>query len=523
MRLYPLVLLYLLVGCGESDDSKSEDTGEPTDTGQGSNPDDTDDTGDTGVPVGASQVIVLAGGGTEGDQGDDSAWSAELYGALLETGDVTGDGQIQVAILSAEAESDWLPGYFQWLGADAAFNVTIDSVEAAEDTALTTTFESVDVVFIKGGDQGLYYDLWNDTLLESLILQVVQEREGAIGGTSAGAMSLAEFALAGGKDLISEDILKDSHSEYLDDESDGGSGVHDDFLGVIDGVIIDTHFTERARLGRLAGAQAKALDDLGEGILGVGIEQRTGLVIRAGQATVVGVGAVCFLQPTAASIRIRDEGSPLVWTDLRLDRLTAGWVFDLGAAEVDTTQPPATAEAVSWDGVTDTAEDGSWWVDGDRQELEERFEWAIERDPDPYGLHAGTDLPIMPETTGIVAAHDTEYRANNQESLFRALYDEVGVTGFLVGYGGTLERDSSTLTRIAFAYNPYGDGSETATIVVGTADVTYRSLSAEYSNYDIGASLQAAGLVGMRLHILADSEGRGLYYDVEQREVVQAR
>ena len=101
-------------------------------------------------------VVVIAGGGAEGEIGDATSWSARLYGALLGCGDIDGDGRMRVAILSTERETDWLPRYFEWLGADEAANFRIDSRSAAA----TTSLEGFDAAFLKGGDQGLYHDLW---------------------------------------------------------------------------------------------------------------------------------------------------------------------------------------------------------------------------------------------------------------------------------------------------------------------------------------------------------------------------
>ncbi len=346
-----ICLLALLVACREPVDSGRDSHGPDSLVESGDSP--VEDSGDTGEPdTGPSGpgVIVLAGGGSEGDEGDEDAWSARLYGELLSVGDVTGDDLVRVAVVSAHEESSWLPEYFEWLGADEAFNVEIGSPLAASDEALDDTFAHVDAVFFKGGDQGAYYDLWNDSHFESVVRAVVDERGGAVGGTSAGAMSLSAYALAGGLDLISLDVLEDACTSWLDDDSDGGSGIHDDFLGFVPGVLVDTHFTQRGRLGRLAGAMARAVEDNDLGtLLGVGIEQETGLVIREARAEVVGVGAVSFLQPSTDGTLQRVCGRPLVYTDLRLDRLTDGWVFDLEAGRADESSAPESAEAVSWD------------------------------------------------------------------------------------------------------------------------------------------------------------------------------
>lgn len=466
-------------------------------------------------------IVVLAGGGSEGDQGDLDSWSARLYSELLAGGDVTGDGLVRVAVLSTAAESDWLPGYLEWLGADEAFNLQVASREEAQASGLTARLAAVDAAFLKGGDQGEYYDLWNDTMLERGLRSLVEERGGGIGGTSAGAMSLGAYALAGSQDLIALDVLEDACTPWLDDASSGGSGVHDDFLGFVPGALVDTHFTQRGRLGRLAGAMARAIDEGAPAtLMGLGLEQRTGLVIRDDRVRVVGVGAVSFLQATADSALQRDCGRPLVFTELRLDRLTDGWTFQL----IDglPNEPPADAEAVAWEG-PGQANAGAWNARGDRPEHEERFEWVVERDPDSYALHSGSDSPLLREAVGVLDAHHSDARAAGHEALFRALYDQVGATGFLVAYGSQLDRPDDSASQVLFADNDQVSSQpQAATIVIASHEVDWRSLSPEPSAYDVGGGgLHAAGLSGLRVHILADSALRGLAFDVETRALVE--
>jgi cyanophycinase len=487
------------------------DTGDPTDTA---------DTGDP-EPAGGIGVVVLAGGGSEGDEGDGGAWSARLYGELLAGGDVTGDGRVRVAVLSTAEESDWLPRYFEWLGADEAFNLRVASAAEADSCHVAGRIPGVDAVFIKGGDQGEYYDLWNNTQLETALRSLALERGGGIGGTSAGAMSLAGHALAGGQDLVSLDVLEDACTPWLDDASDGGSGVHDDFLGIVDGALIDTHFTQRGRLGRLAGAMARALDEgAPPELLGIGLEQQTGLVLRDGEARVVGVGAVSFLQASEGSTLVRDCGHPLVFTELRLDRLTEGWVYDL--ATRSPLEPPADAWPVAWDGSAGSNA-GDWAVYGDLPGNEERFAWVVERDPEPFALREGDDPPLLLEALGVLDAHGSEERAAAHEALFRAIVERPGTSGFLVAYGGMLDRSVERPAWVRFSDNDYVSSEpQAATIVVDSHGMDWASLAPQPSLYDKGdGSLHAGGASGLVVHVLADSVRTGLVYDVEARALAE--
>ncbi|MBM4369112.1 MAG: cyanophycinase [Deltaproteobacteria bacterium] len=475
-----------------------------------------DPSGDTAA-VPTPGVVVLAGGGSEGDDGDPEAWSARLYAALLEGGDVTGDGRVRVGVLSTAEESDWLPGYFEGLGADEAVNVRVSTRSQADASSVASSLADFDAVFLKGGDQGEYYDLWNDTALDAALL-ALRARGGGIGGTSAGAMSQAEWAFAGGEDLVSADVLQDARTPYLDDASDGGSGVHGDFLGTVPGVVIDTHFTVRGRLGRLCGILARVVDEHAPaGLLGIGLDEQTGVVLRGTAAEVIGVGAVSLVDPSEASAPVRESGLPLGWSGLRLSRLTDGARFDLanpGAAEA----PPG-AEVVAWDGSAGEA-DGEWYADGDWLPHEERFAVVVDRSPEPFATRAGTDLPVLSDGIGVLDAHDADRRGANEEALFRALHDHVGHTGFLVGEGGSLQRAEAEPSQVAAIDNPESDEPATATLVVDSTAVTARALAPLPSPSDTGdGSLHAATLLGLRLHVLYTPVA-GESYDTVTRSVV---
>jgi cyanophycinase len=474
-------------------------------------------TGDTGALPAGPGPVVLAGGGSEGEVGDPSAWSARLYPHLWDAGDVTGDGLVTVAVLSTAEETAWLPEYFVSLGADAAFNLRVSRRGAADDATLVDTFAAVDAVFIKGGDQGEYYDLWNGTLLEAQIRLVHEGRGGGVGGTSAGAMSMAQHAFAGGEDLVSADILEDAMTPYLDDR-DGGSGVHDDFFGFVPGVVIDTHFTARGRLARLIGIMARVVDDGGlTPLVGIGCEEQTGVWIRDGVATVVGVGAVSVVTADGVAPPRRAPRTPLTWTDLRLDRLTDGWRLDLTAG-VDVATPPAGAEAVAWGGAGTSGPVG-WAADGDRVRHEERFAWVQRRDPDPWSEEPGRDLPVLDDAIGVIDAFDSDRRGPAEEALFRGLHDHIGATGFAIGYGASAERVEGQPAWIQLVDNRFVDEAPMATMLIDTTGVTWRSLSPEPALTDVGdGSLHAAGLVGVVVHVV-HTPTSGLGFDTQARAV----
>jgi cyanophycinase len=236
-------------------------------------------------------LVVLIGGGTE-IEGD---WSDPLFAAL-------GEGR-NVAILGAQPsdEPGWYEAYFLSLGALSAEEFVLAS--AAEAAAADLT--GFDAFFLRGGDQWDYASVWAGTPVEEAILGAA-----AVGGTSAGAMVLGELDYTAEDGGIAPENVLLGVAATLDDA----------FLPLLPGVLVDTHFGQRGRLGRLAPWAAC------EGVTGVGIDDMTGAVVQDGVWTVHGTGTVSFLEGGSGSC----DGAPSV-TGQSLDVLTEGWTWDGGA------------------------------------------------------------------------------------------------------------------------------------------------------------------------------------------------
>lgn len=505
-----LMLLALVAAC--SDKPAPADDSSPTDdSAEDSLPDDSPDDTDDTQPQTDPGVLMLAGGGSEGEMTDTAAWSWALYQGLLSGGDINGDGAVKVAVLSDTEETDWIPNYFVTLGATSAFNLHIDSRQTAQSDRTAQQIADADAVFIKGGDQGIYYDLWNDTATEQAILELWR-RGGGVGGTSAGAMSLSQYSLSGSADYVSADVLTDSHTVYLDDVSEPGtSGVHTDFFGLLPNAYVDTHFTERGRLGRALGVLARAIDEGAPStIVGIGLEQQTGVIVRGDQVEVFGAGTVAFIQPTTAA-PIREPGLGLVWTDIRLDVLTHGAGFDLSTL---TAIPAPSAEPITVETVAGPAPEG-WTASGGDAADRERFALVVETEP--FTTRTGATAPLLPAAFGWMDAHNSDDRGLNHELCFRALYAHPGALCALVGDTGRLSASGGVL---GFAVDESGQ-TETSSLIIDSASATHRALSPTVSAYDGGdGSLHAAGLIGLRVHALARTDRLGMMYDPTARAVV---
>lgn len=100
-------------------------------------------------------------------------------------------------------------------------------------------------------------------------------------------------------------------------------------LGLIRSVIIDQHFAERGRMGRLLGAVAQ-----NPRLLGIGIDEDTAIVVEKGEFTVLGSGAVYVVDGAGVTHSNIAEAKPedvLSMYDVCVHVLGAGERFDLNS------------------------------------------------------------------------------------------------------------------------------------------------------------------------------------------------
>nr|ANY58034.1 Cyanophycinase [uncultured bacterium] len=205
-------------------------------------------------------------------------------------------------------------GAFGKLGVEVV-QLPIDRREDALDPAKCKVLEGAGGVFFTGGDQIRITSELGGTPACDMIYDLHQ-RGGVIAGTSAGASVLGQVMPVSGA-------------------QDDSARVRDQLrlvpgLGFVRDVIIDQHFAQRGRLGRIIGAVAQ--NPL---ILGIGIDEDTALVFDEYNAfTVVGSGAATVADGrgvTYTNINEADSDHIMSVFDLRLHVLSAGDVFDMRA------------------------------------------------------------------------------------------------------------------------------------------------------------------------------------------------
>jgi len=209
---------------------------------------------------------------------------------------------------------------------------TVDSVEtviiqnraAASDPFVIEKIRNAEALFIAGGDQFDYVNYWKGTPVEDAIHSLVA-RNVPIGGTSAGLAILGEFVFSAENGTVdSSNALSDPYGRRI--------ALERDFLVLpnMSGIITDSHFVARDRMGRLVTFLARLVNDGWTGTArGIGIDERTALAVEAnGSVTVLGSGAAYFLQ-TPGLPEICQLNTSLTYRNVTVYRVAGSAAFNL--------------------------------------------------------------------------------------------------------------------------------------------------------------------------------------------------
>lgn len=216
-------------------------------------------------------------------------------------------------------------------GITSAETFVFKSRESASDPRILSRIKHADGIFIAGGDQARYVRYWRGTpLAEALDAHVRAGKP--LGGTSAGLAILGEY-LYGAMDGGSQ-----SSPEALADPYGARNTIEAGFLQIepLTGLLTDTHFSQRDRLGRLIAFVAKAEKLSGKPILGLGVDEDAALVVEAnGTARVLSSesGAAVFL--VRGGLRPQQKSGPLNLARVQVIGLDAKSVLHLPSGRVE--------------------------------------------------------------------------------------------------------------------------------------------------------------------------------------------
>jgi cyanophycinase len=220
----------------------------------------------------------MAIGGAEDTHGD-----CELLRVFA---GLCGGARARIALITnaSGAPGDSFEAYsaaFRRLGVRGVRELRVADREQADSTRARTELAWATGVFLTGGDQARLGFLVGSRANRLMRARVARGTL-AVAGTSAGATALGSVMLLGSGARA------------------GGPPRTGPGLGLLPGVVIDMHFTQRQRLPRLVAAVGQYPSHVG-----IGIDEDTAIVAGADRFGVLGRGAVVTVDPGAPGAALR--------------------------------------------------------------------------------------------------------------------------------------------------------------------------------------------------------------------------
>jgi len=195
-------------------------------------------------------------------------------------------------------------------------NVGILDIKTREEAGKKEYLERItkaDIVMFSGGDQLRLSSIFGGTEFLQILKKRYQNEHFVIAGTSAGAAAASTNMIYRGQ----------SNKALIKGEVQITAG-----LGFIDSVIIDTHFVQRGRIGRLLYAVAS-----NPGMLGIGLGEDAGLLITEGSMMeAIGSGLTILVngrKMAETNIYDVEMGSPVSIKNMRVSVMSIFDKYDL--------------------------------------------------------------------------------------------------------------------------------------------------------------------------------------------------
>lgn len=188
-----------------------------------------------------------------------------------------------VVIPGVYVEDSFVKAYFEeWnnCGPASVHVLNASSSDEANKAEFAAPLDEATGVWLGGGQQTWLTSCYRGTLMERKI-RAVLERNGVVGGTSAGAAVMSDVMITGGRKTPSI-----------------GTG-----FGFLPGVIIDQHFIKRNRFSRL-----RQVVEAHPNLVGIGIDESAAMVVSLSDRRVRVVGdsyiVVCLPEKIGSQYRV---------------------------------------------------------------------------------------------------------------------------------------------------------------------------------------------------------------------------
>ena len=275
-----------------------------------------------GGPVGPVMVI----GGAEDKLGERIVLTRFVQ---LAGGDHARIAVISTASSLGDAATDLYRHIFSRLGVAKITGLRPETREEANDPRTVDALKDATGIFMTGGNQLRLSSVIGGTALGAAILEA-HGRGAIVAGTSAGASAVATHMMAFGSSGATP-------KHRMAHVSVG--------LGLLVNVVVDQHFEQRTRLGRLLAVVAQS-----PSLIGLGLDEDTAAILDANDVLeVIGRGSVTIVDGTdVVTDAYQATGhKPMMVSNARLHSLPSGYRFDLRARRVlprDVTVSPRVAQ-----------------------------------------------------------------------------------------------------------------------------------------------------------------------------------
>jgi len=234
--------------------------------------------------------------------------------------EICGNESARIAIIPTASQLDETgPNYekvFKDLGAGEAISLPINTREEAQQESFLEILTSCNGIFITGGNQLRLSTILGGTPIAQAIRRL--NAEGAhLAGTSAGADIIPEHMIAGG----SKGALPTQQGVTF------APG-----LGLLNKVIIDQHFSQRNRLGRLLSAVSYNPFASGLGIC----EDTAAFIGPDNKLEVIGNGSITVIDPSGlehSSMAEAERGDSLTLLGIKMHILSEGASYNIETRE----------------------------------------------------------------------------------------------------------------------------------------------------------------------------------------------
>jgi hypothetical protein len=239
-----------------------------------------------------------------------------------------------IVILRASGSLTTYPNYFTNTlspspAPSSAVTVLTTNPANGDDPAVSCWVSGAEALWLAGGDQWDYLGGWPGELHNRL--NQLHGRGTAIGGTSAGAASLGEAAFdARYGTVTSEEALADPMHQDVSLSYPVFSAPE------LTGALVDSHFSDRSREGRLLAFLARFLTEKARSeVVGIGLDEGVAVAIQSGAFRVYApAGQAAWLYRVTGPATL-EQGTPLDLSGVYRTRLNDGsqgsWPADFGS------------------------------------------------------------------------------------------------------------------------------------------------------------------------------------------------